>query len=125
MAIQPVTMNKIASVAPASLAANTSASENTKEIQSQISTKQQHLKKVSSDDSITATEKEEKRRQLQKEIDDLNRELERKKQEQEEKAKEAAKKQEQAEARKAEMQKKAMTSVDSKEDSARISSKEA
>ena len=124
MAIQPVTMNTVMPVAATSPTANTSVKENTTEIQSQITTKQQHLKKVSSDDSITATEKEEKRRQLQKEIDDLNRELERKKQEQEEKAKEAAKKQEQADAQKAEMYKQTTTVIESQEDSARISSKE-
>ena len=124
MAIQPVTMNKISSLAPASPVSEPSVKENTNDIQTQIATKQQHLKKVTSDDSITATEKEEKRRQLQKEIDDLNRDLERKKQEQEEKAKEAAKKQEQADALKAEMQKKAVSTIESKEEATRISSNE-
>jgi len=96
MAIQPVTMDKISHVTPAPAVENATTSSDTKNIQTQITSKQQHMKKISSDDTITATEKEEKRRQLQKEIDELNRKLEQKKQEQEEKAKEAAKKQEQA-----------------------------
>ena len=106
MAIQPVTMDKVSPITPARSATLVSNNGHTKNIQSQITSKQQHLKKISSDDTITATEKEEKLRELQREIDELNRQLELKKQEQKEKAEEAAKKQEQAEARKAEMLKK-------------------
>ena len=106
MAIQPVTMDNVSQVTPTSAATETTTSSDTKKIQTQITSKQQHMKKVSSDDTITATEKEEKRRQLQKEIDELNRKLELKKREQEEKAKEAAKKQEQAAALKEEYLKK-------------------
>ena len=94
MAIQPV------SSVPA--VSKISVDSNTRTIQTQINSKQQHMKKISSDDTITATEKEEKRRQLQKEIDELNRKLELKKQEQEEKAKEATRKQEQEAMQKAE-----------------------
>jgi len=112
MAIQPVTMDKISQVTPAPAVAGTTASSDTKNLQTQITSKQQHMKKVSSDDTITATEKEEKRRQLQKEIDELNRKLELKKREQEEKAKEAAKKQEQAAALKEEFQKKELQKRD-------------
>lgn len=124
MAIQPVTMDKIS---PATPAPTTTASNNghTKNIQSQITSKQQHLKQISSDDTITATEKEEKRRELQREIDELNRKLELKKQEQKEKAEEAAKKQEQADARKVEILKKSSSTPEAKEDSAKPSEKEA
>lgn len=96
MAIRPVSMENISPVSVAPTVTNTNTSNDTKNIQSQITSKQQSLKKISSDDTITATEKEEKRREIQKEIDELHRKLELKKQEQEEKAKEAAKKQEQA-----------------------------
>lgn len=113
MAIQPVTMDKISQVTPAPAVADTATSSDTKNIQTQITSKQQNMKKISSDDTITATEKEEKRRQLQKEIDELNRKLELKKREQEEKAKEAAKKQEQAAALNDELQKKDIQRKDS------------
>jgi len=124
MAIQPVTMNKISSVAPTPTATNTAGNSSTKNLQTEITSKQQHLKQISSDNSITATEKEEKRRELQKEIDELNRELAQKKLEQREKAKEAAKEQEQAAARKAELLKKSTSTNELKEGLSQISSKE-
>lgn len=124
MAIQPVTLDKISPVTSAPAATNASANGNTKNIQTQITSKQQHLKQISSDNTITATEKEEKRRELQKEIDELNRELEQKKQEQREKAEEAAKKQAQADALKKEMLKKSLPTSKSSEDLSQISSKE-
>lgn len=113
MAIQPVSIDRISPVASVPAVSKISADSNTRTIQTQINSKQQHMKKISSDDTITATEKEEKRRQLQKEIDELNRKLELKKQEQEEKAKEAAKKQEQATALKDELLKKDIQKKDS------------
>jgi len=121
MAIQPVTMDNVSQVTPTPATTETTTSSDTKKIQTQITSKQQHMKKVSSDDTITATEKEEKRRQLQKEIDELNRKLELKKREQEEKAKEAAKKQEQAATLKEEYLKK---DIHAKETLKKISSSE-
>ena len=115
MAIQPVTMDKVSPITPTPSATLVSNNGHTKNIQSQITSKQQHLKQVSSDDTITATEKEEKRRELQREIDELNRKLELRKQEQKEKAEEAAQKQKQAEAQKAEMQKKEDAKLSEKE----------
>ena len=113
MAIQPVSIDRISPVSSVPAVSKISADSNTRTIRAQINSKQQHMKKISSDDTITATEKEEKRRQLQKEIDELNRKLELKKQEQEEKAKEAAKKQEQASALKDELLKKDIQKEDS------------
>ena len=124
MAIQPVTMNKVSPAPPASSVTTASNNGHTKNIQSQITSKQQHLKQISSDNTITATEKEEKRRELQREIDELNRKLEFKKQEQKEKAEEAAKKQEQADARKAEILKKTSSAPETKEDQSQLSEKE-
>ena len=124
MAIQPVTLDKVSPTTPAPSVTSSSNNGHTKNIQSQITSKQQHLKQISSDDTITATEKEEKRRELQREIDELNRKLELKKQEQKEKAEEAAKKQQQADARKAETQKKASSTSEAKEDSSTLSKKE-
>lgn len=125
MAIQPVTMNSISSITPTAATAGTSTNSDTKNIQTQISSKQQHLKQISSDDTITATEKEEKRRELQKEIDELNRKLEQKKQEQEEKAKEAARKQAQAAARKEERLEQTTSDSDVKNTASKVSSAEA
>lgn len=124
MAIQPVTLDKISPVAPASVATSTGTAENTKTIQTQITSKQQHLKQISSDNTITATEKEEKRRELQKEIDELNRELEQKRQEQKEKAEEAAKKQEQIAARKEELLKKSSSSSEITETASKLPQKD-
>jgi len=94
MAIKPVSIDRISPTASVAAVSKVSADSDTRTIRTEINSKQQHMKKISSDDTITATEKEEKRRQLQKEIDELNRKLELKKQEQEEKAKEAAARQE-------------------------------
>ena len=125
MAIQPVSIDRISPVSSVPAVSKISEDSNTRTIRTQINSKRQHMKKISSDDTITATEKEEKRRQLQKEIDELNRKLELKKQEQEEKAKEAAKKQEKLaalnkEARKADTPKK---STDSEIDQKKTESK--
>ena len=57
-----------------------------KTLQNEITSKQQNLKKIASDADMTATEKEQKRREIQKEIDELNRKL----REEQEKAKEEA-----------------------------------
>ena len=102
MAISPVTLEKI-SPATAPVPATSQASNSTNNIQTEITNKQQHLKRVSSDTTITATEREQKRRELQKEIDELNRKLQLEKLEQKEEAAEAAKKRKTQELRKAEM----------------------
>jgi len=124
MAIQPVTMDKVSHVTPTPAVTNVTGNSDTKNIQTQITSKQQHLKQISSDDTITATEKEEKRRELQKEIDELTRKLELKKQEQKEKSEEAAKKQEKMAALKAEMFKEASSTIEPREATAPLASKE-
>lgn len=106
MAISPVSLDKISpTTAPLPVASQTS--NRSKNIQAEISNKQQRLKHVSSDTTITATEREQKRRELQKEIDELNRKLQQEKLEQREKASEAAKKREAKALRKAEVLNKA------------------
>ena len=69
-----------------------------KNLESQIATEQQRLKRISSDEDMTASEKEQKRREIQKEIDELNRKLREEEARKKEAAAEAAKKQEQEEA---------------------------
>ena len=51
MAIQPVTMDKLSSVTPVPAVSDTAANGDTKTIQTQITSKQQHLKKISSDNT--------------------------------------------------------------------------
>lgn len=82
--MQPCTEPDVASVAGSS-----------KNIQTQITTKKQHLDSLSSDTKLSAEEKEKKRRELQKEIAELNRKLELMRMKQEEEKKKAVKKQEQ------------------------------
>ena len=78
-----------------------------KNLESQIAAKQQRLKRVASDEDMTASEKEQKRREIQKEIDELNRKLREEEARRKEAAAEAAKKQEQKEAvKKEELQEK-------------------
>ena len=72
-----------------------SAAGNSKNIQTQITTKKQHLDSLSTDTKLSAEEKEKKRRELQKEIAELNRKLELMRMKQEEEKKKAVKKQEQ------------------------------
>ena len=72
-----------------------STAGNSKNIQTQITNKEQRLDSLSSDTKLSAAEKEKKRRELQKEIDELNRKLELMRMKQEEETKKAVKKQEQ------------------------------
>lgn len=72
-----------------------SAAGSSKSIQTQITAKKQHLDSLSSDTKLSSAEKEKKRRELQKEIDELNRKLELMRMKQEEEKKKAVKKQEQ------------------------------
>lgn len=98
MAINPV--EKIISTTPAAQVQKTPAQN--KNLESQIAAEQQRLKRVSSDADMTASEKEQKRREIQKEIDELNRKLKEEEARKKEAAAEAAKKQEQKEALKKE-----------------------
>ncbi len=96
MTIGKVTSNTIQPTA----AINTSsaAANNSKNIQNQISTKEQHLNRLSSDSKLSAAEKEKKRQEIQKEIDELNRKLELMRMKQEEAEKTESKKQEKEDA---------------------------
>ena len=115
MAISPVA--RISAVTPAPAIQQTNSSH--KNIETELTTKQQHLKKVSSDTTITATEREEKRRELQKEIDELNRKLRQEKLEEKEKEAEAAKKAQMEADRKAELNEKMASSAKTAENSSK------
>ena len=118
MAISPVA--RISAVTPAPAIQQTNSSH--KNIETELTTKQQHLKKVSSDTTITATEREEKRRELQKEIDELNRKLRQEKLEEKEKEAEAAKKAQMEADRKAELNEKTMSSANAAKDASKAAS---
>lgn len=102
MAISKVTLNTINSNVQTAPAAAVSKNDS-KNLQTQIASKQQHLKQLSSDADMTATEKEQKRREIQKEIDELNRKLKQLEMKQKEDAAQAAKKQEKEAALKEEL----------------------
>lgn len=72
-----------------------SVDTNSKTLQNQITAKQQSLNRLSSDSELSAEEKEKKRREIQAEIDELNRKLKLSRMKQKDEAAEAEKKQEQ------------------------------
>ena len=111
MTIGKVTLNQI-NPTPA-VSAESTATSNSKNIQNQITTKEQHLDRLSSDDKLSAAEKEKKRREIQKEIDELNRKLELMRMRKEEAEKKAEAKQQKADARKAELLAKTAANADS------------
>lgn len=86
---------------PATNANNSTNSS--KNIQNQIATKQQHLNRLTSDSKLDEHEKEKKRREIQKEIEELNRKLELARLKQEEADKKAAEKLQKTDARKAQI----------------------
>ena len=96
--VTPIT----SSPAPA-VSAEKTVTSNSKNIQNQISTKQQHLDRLNSDEKLNPAEKEKKRRELQKEIDELNRKLELARMRKEEVQKEAEAKQQKADAKQDEL----------------------
>jgi len=111
MTIGKVTLNQI-NPTPA-VNAESTATSNSKNIQNQITTKEQHLNRLSSDDKLSAAEKEKKRREIQKEIDELNRKLELMRMRKEEAEKKAESQQQKADARKAELLAKDIAKADS------------
>lgn len=72
------------------------AEKESKNVQNELTSEQQRLKRVSSDEDMSAQEKAKKRQEIQKQIDELNRKLRllsmEKKEEEEEEAKEQEKK---------------------------------
>lgn len=98
MAINPV--EKINSTMTTAQVQKTPAQD--KNLESQIATKQQRLKRLASDADMTASEKEQKRREIQKEIDELNRKLREEEAKKKEAAAKAAQKQKQEDALKKE-----------------------
>ena len=85
-------ISRVTSVTPTD--AVSSATSRSKTIQSQIMAKEQNLDRLSNDSKLSMEEKEKKRRELQKEIEELNRKLElmRQKQKEDEKKAELRKK---------------------------------
>ena len=102
MTIEKVSSNRI-NPTPA-VSADHTVTNNSKNIQNQITTKEQHLDRLSSDKKLSAAEKEKKRREIQKEIDELNRKLELARMRKEEAEKKAEAKQKAADTKKAQLQ---------------------
>ena len=100
MNVAKITSNQIN---PTPVTNATTVASNSKNIQNQITTKQQHLNRLTSDSKLDAQEKEKKRRELQKEIDELNRKLELARIKQEEADKKVAKEQQKDDAQKAQV----------------------
>lgn len=68
------TVNRV--MPSASATSITGASDASKNLQNQITSKEQNLSKISNDASLDAREKAKKRQELQREIEELNRKLE-------------------------------------------------
>lgn len=100
MTIGKITSNQINRTTAPNAA--TTANSNSKNIQNQITSKEQHLNRLTSDTKLSAAEKEKKRQEIQKEIDELNRKLELMRMRQEEAEKKAQVQQEKAAALKEE-----------------------
>lgn len=98
MNVGKITSNQIN---PTPVTTTTTSTSNSKNIQNQITTKQQLLSSLTSDSKLDAQEKEKKRREIQKEIDELNRKLELARLKQEEADKKRAKEQQKNDAQKA------------------------
>lgn len=77
------------------LTANSSIDTETKDIQNQITNKQQNLNRLSSDSQMSAEEKAKERQEIQKQIAELNRRLRMLRMEKKEETKELEKKEEQ------------------------------
>ena len=118
MNIGKITSNQIN---PAPITNATTATSNSKNIQTQISAKQQHLDRLTSDSKLNAQEKEKKRREIQKEIDELNRKLELARMEQEKNDQRLAK--EQQKEKELTTQRLAKIETKSKDEDKRISNK--
>lgn len=92
MAINPISSNNTPmSTSPSAVSLTDTE---TKTIQNEIINKNQRLNRVTSDAKMSAEEKAKERREIQKQIDELNRKLELLRMEQKEKAKKAQKEQE-------------------------------
>lgn len=102
MTIGKITSNQIN---PTVSTNTTTVTDNSKNLQNQITTKQQSLNRLTSDSKLSAQEKEKKRREIQREIDELNRKLELARLKQEDAEKKAAAQKEKADAQKADAQK--------------------
>lgn len=115
MAINGVSLNNdISNITSTKVSTTDNGSKN---IQNQIANKQQSLNRLASDSKLSAKEKEKKRQEIQKQIDELNRKLELMRMKQEEEAKEVQKKQEQKAVLNEELQTSTVSKEQGKEDS--------
>ena len=87
MTINPVSTNRLPTTP-----SNSSTLESNK-LQTQLTTKEQRLNKLSSDNSMTAQDKERERKALQREITEITRKLKLERMEEKQEAKETAKEQ--------------------------------
>lgn len=87
MTINPVSTNRIPTNP------STASTIESNKLQTQLTTKEQSLNKLSSDNSMTAQDKEKERREIQREIAEINRKLKLERMEEKQEAKETAKEQ--------------------------------
>lgn len=107
MAMNSINMNKISQ--DMTLTANSYIDTEAKDIQNQITSKQQNLNRLSTDSEMSAEEKAKERQEIQKQIAQLNRKLRMLRMEKKEETKELEKKKEQKIAVEEEAEKKAST----------------
>ena len=101
-----------------------SSEASSKNLQSQLAMKEQSLNRLSSDSELSAEEKEKKRLEIQKEIDELNRKLKLSQMKQKDESAEAAKKQEQETAAKEALAETKNSQADENDDSATLQASE-
>lgn len=97
-----------------------SGAASSKSLQNQLAMKEQSLNRLSSDSELSAEEKEKKRLEIQKEIDELNRKLKLSQMKQKDEASEAAKKQEEEVAAKEALAETKNSQADENDDSATL-----
>ena len=117
MSISSINLSNSPPLISPSVASGEASSKN---LQSQLAMKEQSLNRLSSDSELSAEEKEKKRLEIQKEIDELNRKLKLSQMKQKDEAAEAAKKQEQETAAKEALAKTKNSQADENDDSATL-----
>ena len=117
MSISSISLNSSHPLISPSVASGKASS---KSLQNQLAMKEQSLNRLSSDSELSAEEKEKKRLEIQKEIDELNRKLKLSQMKQKDEAAEAAKKQEQETAAKEALAETKNSQADENDDSATL-----
>lgn len=117
MSISSISLNSSHPLISPSVASGKASS---KSLQNQLAMKEQSLNRLSSNSELSAEEKEKKRLEIQKEIDELNRKLKLSQMKQKDEAAEAAKKQEQETAAKEALAETKNSQADENDDSATL-----